>query len=56
MLGNPTEEQRKTIKLRIQEMREAEASWLEIKAEITGMLQEWGVEVPEFNGPPHRCR
>lgn len=45
---NLTDEQREAIKLRVQELREAGATREEIRAEITAMLQEWGIELPAF--------
>jgi len=50
-LDDLTDEQREAIEQKVQEMREAGASREEIRAEINAMLEEWGVEVPEFHGP-----
>ncbi len=56
-LANLTDEQREAIEQKVQEMREDEANREEIRAEINAMLEEWGVEVPEFLGPhAHRFR
>lgn len=50
-LSTLTEEQRSEIMSKIQELKEAGATREEIKAEINAMLEEWGIEPPEFQGP-----
>lgn len=53
---NLTDEQRETIRLKVQEMREAGAGRKEIRSEITAMLWEWGIEAPECQGPRNGMR
>ena len=50
-LNDLTEEHRDAIRQKVQEMRAAGASREQIKAEITTMLQGFGVEVPERQFP-----
>ena len=48
-----TDEQREALQTRVQEMRDAGASREEIRAEITTMLDGWGIDHPECQGPSH---
>jgi Spy/CpxP family protein refolding chaperone len=48
--GNLTDEQRDAIITKVKEMRDAGATWEEIKAEITAMLQGWGIDVSAWEG------
>jgi DNA-binding transcriptional regulator YhcF (GntR family) len=52
-----TEEQRETVRAKVEEMREAGASPEEVHAAVKEMLDGWGVDVPEDFGkhpPRHR--
>ena len=51
LLSSLTDEQKDALRLRVQEMKEDEASREEIRAELTKMLQDWDIEVPEYPSP-----
>ena len=51
LLSSLTDEQRETLRLRVQEMKEEGANLEEIRAELTKMLQEWDIEASESPRP-----
>lgn len=48
--ANLTDAQRDDIIEKVEAMRDEGASWEEIKAEISAMLQEWGIDVSAWEG------
>ncbi len=46
-----TDEQRTALKTRVQEIKDIGVSREQIRAEITTILDGWGIELPEYLGP-----